>query len=69
MTSTGENPQARPLFRKLALGMAAVCVILGLVSVIVPGENKLLWVGVFLFLGYVMMVIGTTGFWPPRPTR
>ena len=69
MSSTGETPQARPLFRKLALGMAVVCFILATVFGIAPGEDKLLTVGSCLFVGFVMLTIGKTGFWPPRPRR
>jgi hypothetical protein len=69
MASTGERPPARPLFRKLAVGMAVVCFILAAVFGIVPDENKLLGVLVCLFVGFVTSVIGTTGYWPPRPRQ
>jgi hypothetical protein len=69
MATTGERPPARPLFRKLALGMAVVCVLLAAVFGFAPVEDRLLGVGICLFLGFVMFTIGRTGFWPPRPER
>jgi hypothetical protein len=69
MSITGETPQARPLFRKLALGMAIVCFILATVFGIARVENKLLTAGSCLFVGVVMLTIAKTGFWPPRPRR
>jgi hypothetical protein len=69
MSITGDTPQARPLFRKLALGMALVCFVLALVLGIAPIEDKLLAAGSCLFVGFVMLTIGKTGFWPPRPRR
>jgi hypothetical protein len=70
MSLPGETPQARPLFRKLALVMAVVCVLLAAVFGIAPGvEDKPLVVAVCLFVGFVMLTIGQTGFWPPRRER
>jgi hypothetical protein len=66
MGSTGENPQARPRFRDLAIGMAVICFILAAAFGITPTENKLPAVGLCLFVGFVKSVIGTTGYGPLR---
>jgi hypothetical protein len=75
MVTNGEKPQARPLFRKLALGMAVVLFLLaavsglaavfGLVPPDVTYNEKLMFVGICLFMGFVMLTIGRTGRWPP----
>jgi hypothetical protein len=70
MSIGGETPQARPQFRKLASVMAVVCVSLAAVFGFVPGvENRRVVVGLCLFVGFVMLTIGTTGSWPPRRGR
>jgi hypothetical protein len=61
-----DRTAARPLFRKLAFVMAFSCFLLGLVFGIVSTENRLMVVGVCLFVGFVMLTIARTGFWPPR---
>lgn len=67
MAFMGERTPARALFRKLALGMAVVCVVLAAAFGVAPGvKDRLMGVGVCLFLGFVMLAIGTTGDWPPR---
>jgi hypothetical protein len=67
MATHGERPQARPLFRKLALGMAIVLFLLAAIFGIALTENTSRWMstGVCLFLGFVMLTIGKTGLWPP----
>lgn len=58
------------MFRKLALGMAVVCVLLAAVFGVAPGvEDRLMVVGICLFVGFVMLTIGMTGYWPPRRGR
>jgi hypothetical protein len=69
MATTGERPQARPLFRKLALGMAVVCFLLTAVFAFGQVGNRLLGVVICLFVGLMMLTIGMTGFWPPRSQR
>lgn len=67
MPVSDETPQARPLFRRLAIVMAFVCFILGAVFGIIPAvEDKMLTAGLCLFVGFVMLTIGKTGSWPPR---
>jgi peptidoglycan/LPS O-acetylase OafA/YrhL len=63
--SGGEKPKARPIFRKLALGMAVVCFVLGAVFGVVADDNTPFAVGTCLFLGFVMLTIARTGLWPP----
>jgi len=60
-----EKPPARPVFRKLAIGVAVVCFILAVVFVFAPIEEKAFPVVVYLFVGFVMAVLGLTGHWPP----
>jgi hypothetical protein len=71
MVTNGAKPQARPLFRKLALGMAIVLFLLAAVFGLAPTDNnlKLLGGGSCLFVGFVMLTIGKTGFWPPPAKR
>jgi hypothetical protein len=69
MATTGERPQARPLFRKSALGMALVCFLLAAVIGLAPLGDRLLGVGICLFVGFMMSTIGLTGSWPPHPER
>jgi hypothetical protein len=71
MVTNGEKPQARPLFRKLALGMAIVLFLLAAVFGLAPTDNnsKLLGGGLCLFVGFAMLTIGKTGFWPPPAKR
>jgi hypothetical protein len=74
MAIDGKSAQARPLFRKLALGMAVVLFLLAAVFGLAPvadldSKQKLVVVVPSLFVGYVMLTIGKTGFWPPRALR
>ena len=74
MATDGKSSQARPLFRKLALGMAVVLFLLAAVFALAPvadldSEQKRIGVVVSLFVGFVMLTIGKTGFWPPRAPR
>jgi peptidoglycan/LPS O-acetylase OafA/YrhL len=65
MTVTDEKPNARPMFRRLALGMAVVCFVLGAVFGIAQGDDSLFTMLVCLFVGFVMLTIARTGRWPP----
>ena len=69
MADNGENRPARPVFRKLALWVGVGCLLLGTVSAFTaPKEDKLLFVLIFSFVGFVMVTISETGFWP-RPKQ
>lgn len=65
MTVPGERVKARPIFRRLALGMAVVCVVLGAVIGFARVEDDLFTCRICLFVGFVMWTIGRTGLWPP----
>lgn len=65
MSSSGPQP-ARPIFRKLAAGVAVVCFVLAGVFGIARPEDGLFGPGVCLFVGFIMAVIAVTGYWPPR---
>jgi len=69
METAGDQPQARPLFRKLALGMAVVCFLLAVVFGLAPVGDRLLTVGACLFVGFMMLTIAKSGYWPPRARR
>ena len=69
MATPSETPQARPLYRKLALGTAIVCFLLGAAFAISPIEGKTLTTIACLIVGAVMLTIGNTGYWPPRRDR
>jgi phosphatidylglycerophosphate synthase len=66
----GEEPPARPLFRKLALATAIVCFLLaGLYGVgAVPGQpldhHKWGAVGIWLLIGFAQVTIWKAGYWP-----
>ena len=61
---------ARPLYRKLALLVSVVCFGLAGVLCVVPAARQegFLSTAICLFVGFVMLTIGRTGFWP-RPKR
>jgi hypothetical protein len=65
MAVADEKPKARPMFRRLALGMAVVCFVLGAAFGIARGEDSLFIMVVCLFVGFVMLTIARTGLWPP----
>jgi hypothetical protein len=66
--STVGKPPARPLFRKLALGVAVVCFALAAVTGLTGEGDGLFGPLVCLAVGFVMAAIGVTGYWPPaRP--
>jgi hypothetical protein len=63
MVTNGEKPQARPLFRKLALGMAIVLFLLAAACQLAPVDKnlKLMAGGSCLFVSFVMLKIGKKG--------
>lgn len=67
--NAGERPQARPLFRWLARVMAWVCFMLAVGVVLASVDDKPRVVGLCLFVGFVMWVIGRTGTGPPPRSR
>ena len=69
MSEDDKKSPARPLFRKLALATAIVCVVLaGLYGVgAVPGqplEHKWGAVGLWLLIGFIQVTIWKSGYWP-----
>jgi hypothetical protein len=66
--SVAEKPLARPLFRKLALGVAVVCFALAVAGLASPGDG-LFGPLVCLAVGFVLAVVGAAGYWPPRHGR
>ncbi len=61
-----DQSTARPLFRKIATGMSIVCFLLaGWAAIFVDEEIRFIAAGVCLFVGFVMLVIGVKGRWPP----
>jgi hypothetical protein len=70
MSTSSERPQARPRFRKLALGLAVVCYILAAVGLIAPLDNTAtrdrLLIGALCLLLAISMI---AGIWSPRPER
>jgi hypothetical protein len=63
------RPPARPMFRKLALGVAVICFILAAVTGLTGEGAELFGPLGCLFVGFVMAAIGATGYWPrwPKP--
>jgi len=67
--STDDNKRpARPVYRKLAIGVAVVSFVMAIVSALglLAAGAKLFWTIVFLFVGFVFSTIAATGHWPPR---
>lgn len=64
--SSGETPPARPVFRKLAIGVAIACFVLAAIFGIARPEDGFFAPGICLFVGFVMSVVAATGYWPPR---
>jgi hypothetical protein len=64
--SNGERPPARPLFRRLAAVLAVLCFLLAALFGWFLEDGKWFFVGLGLFVGFVMMTIASTGYWPPE---
>lgn len=62
----GNTPQARPLFRRLAAVLAVLCVLIAALFVFFIDEGRWLFVGICLFVAFMMGTIATTGRWPPK---
>lgn len=60
------EPNARPIFRKLALGVSVVCMLLGLLFTFGDFGQGRLPALVCYFVGYLMAVVAQTGNWPGR---
>jgi hypothetical protein len=70
MSTNSERPQAKPRFRKLALGLAVVCYILAAVLVIAPLDNTPIRDRLLLgALGLLLVVPTVAGFWSQRSKR
>ncbi len=61
MSQVGPPPKARPLFRKLAFGVAVFCFIAAAVFGVAAPEEGWFGPGVLLFNGFIMAAIGATG--------
>jgi hypothetical protein len=69
MSSGDRPPDARPLFRMLAFGVAVVCFVLAAVFRFASPEAGVLPQITCLVVRFIMLVIGGTGFWPPRSRK
>ena len=70
MVITNEPPPARPVFRRLAAGVAVVCFVLAVVFRFTDHTDD--WwfgVGICLLMGVVMGSIAATGYLPRRRPR
>lgn len=65
MTVISKRAKARPIFRRLAFGMAVVSLVLGAVIGFAPVQDRRFISGICLFVGFVMLTIARTGLWPP----
>jgi hypothetical protein len=64
--SNGARPLARPLFRRLAAVLATLCFILAGLFGWFLDDGKWFFVGLCLFVGFMMTTIASTGQWPPQ---
>lgn len=62
-------PQARPGFRRLALATSIACFLLAGIVALLPMGHKALAGGSSLVVGFVMLTISRTGYWPARAAR
>jgi hypothetical protein len=69
MMSNVERPQARPRFRGLAAVLAALCFLVAALFVLFLGDGRWFFVGLCLFVGFVMTRVAATGQWPPTRGR
>jgi len=69
MTGRTQNAEARPIFRKLALGTSIACLILGAILwFVVSGVESRLAETLLFVIAYVMAAIANTGRLPPMPS-
>lgn len=59
-------PDARPIFRRLALGLSIVLFILAAVFTFAAPQDDEFARNLCIGVGAMMLVIGTAGNWPPR---
>ena len=64
--SSDSSPPARPIFRKLAIVIAILSFLLAAAFGIFQSEDGWFPPVICLFVGFMMSVIGATGYWPPR---
>ena len=60
---------ARRAFRIGAYAVALFCFVCAGLSPFAPADMRMMLAAVCLFVGFVMFVIATTGYWPPRQNR
>jgi hypothetical protein len=63
---TGERPPARPVYRRLAAVLAVLCCVLAGLFGWFLDDGRWVFVGLALFVAFVMWAIAATGYWPPR---
>jgi hypothetical protein len=61
-----DRPQARPRLRRLAAALAALCFLVAALFGLFLGDGRWFFVGLCLFVGFVMARVAATGHWPPR---
>jgi hypothetical protein len=66
MTERDQRPDARPLFRRLAVAVAILCFLIAGAFGWFGGDDKWFGIGISLFVGFVMLTIYTTGSWPGK---
>jgi hypothetical protein len=67
--SDGASSQARPLFRRLAAVVVVLCFFLAGLFGLFLDDGKWLFIGLCIFVGFVMATIASTGQWPPPKSR
>ena len=65
MPDANRPPDARPMFRKFATGLAVVLFGLATIFTFVVPQQDDLAPKLCVFVGCIMLAIGATGNWPP----
>lgn len=66
MNEDRANTAARPVFRKLALALSVLCFLLALLFRFTTPEQGKFPVIISILVGFILLVIGRTGRWPPK---
>ena len=62
-----QQREVRPIFRRLAAGVAVLCFLFAIAAAIFMDEDsRFVGAAIFVFIGFVMGTIAFKGSWPAR---